>query len=69
MLEYYATIKSNMEQVFLMRLENAYDKCLERKSDTKNTHSIHVGALTHLLYFCLSFCLLAYQVQKIPSAT
>ena len=32
MLEYYATIKSDVEQVFLMRLENAYDKCLESQT-------------------------------------
>lgn len=69
MLEYYATIKSNMEQVFLMSLENAYDKCLESKSDTKNIHSLHVSAITHLLYFCLSFCLLEYTSTKIPSAS
>lgn len=38
MLEYYATIKSNEEQAFLMRLENAYEKNVQKASQTlKNT--------------------------------
>ena len=38
MLEYYATIKSNVQQVFLMRLENAYEKNVQKASQTlKNT--------------------------------
>lgn len=46
MLEYYATIESNAEQVFLMRGENVYGKMLEIKSDPKNTQKMHGGALT-----------------------
>lgn len=42
----YTTIKSNVEQVFLIRSEMFLVKMLEVKSDTKNIQKMHVGALT-----------------------
>lgn len=66
MLEYQATIKSNEEQVFLMRLENAYEKNVQKASQTLKTPNRQAGILAHLLYVFLLFCLPVYTSRKIP---